>query len=498
MASLRRKKNDDRPRTLRKDRTGANPVRVGILVLIGVLLISYFGFTKNNPFSRPFEFKAVFPSANSIRLNSPVRIAGVNVGKVTKVEGQDGTNNAVITMEVQDQGLPIHKDAELKIRPRIFLEGNFFVDLHPGTPSAPTISDGDTIPVAQTATPVQLDQVLTALQQDTRRQLQVTLASLGTALTAKPTAAEDADQTIYVQGKSAAQALNSAIPFGKSALRDSTITQQALQGVVPSDLTGLVQGLAATGAKLAGSEQQLSDLVTNFNTTLGALAGQQSNLQQSVALLGPTVQTAYTSLGLLNAALPNVRAFSLALVPGVEQTQPTIDAVTPWIAPTRKLVSQSELGGLVGDLQPATASLAKAGSETIPVLQQGELLSKCVSDVILPAGDVKLQDGPFSTNQENYKEFWYSMVGLAGEGQNFDGNGQYVRFQTGGGNYGVKLTGGNLGAGGTLFGNSVGQPLGTRPAWNGGTKPVYKPDSACYKQPIPDYNAFPAGPSDAG
>ena len=43
-------------------------------------------------------------------------------------------------------GLPIHKDATLKIRPRIFLEGNFFVDLQPGTPSAPTIDDGDTIP----------------------------------------------------------------------------------------------------------------------------------------------------------------------------------------------------------------------------------------------------------------------------------------------------------------------------------------------------------------
>ena len=107
-----------------------------------------------------------------------MRIAGVNVGKVKKIEGQDGTNNAVITMEMKDTGLPIHKDAELKIRPRIFLEGNFFVDLEPGTPSAPTISDGDTIPVDQTATPVQFDQVLTALQQDTRRSLQTTLAGV--------------------------------------------------------------------------------------------------------------------------------------------------------------------------------------------------------------------------------------------------------------------------------------------------------------------------------
>ena len=67
-------------------------------------------------------------------------------------------------MEINDDGLPIHEDATAKIRPRIFLEGNFFVDLQPGTPRARRSPDGDTIKVTQTATPVQLDQVLTALQ----------------------------------------------------------------------------------------------------------------------------------------------------------------------------------------------------------------------------------------------------------------------------------------------------------------------------------------------
>ena len=142
----------EKPRTLRKDRTGKNPVIVGLLVILGVVLVNWIGFTKDNPFSRGFQFKAVFPSANSIRLGSPVRIAGVNVGTVKKIDGQEGTNNAVITMEMKDEGLPIHKDARLKIQPRIFLEGNFFVNLQPGTPSAPEISDGDTIPVPKRRT----------------------------------------------------------------------------------------------------------------------------------------------------------------------------------------------------------------------------------------------------------------------------------------------------------------------------------------------------------
>jgi virulence factor Mce-like protein len=486
----------DRPRTLRKDRTGMNPVVVGVIVLIGIAIVSYLGFTKNLPFSRGFEFKAVFPSANSIRLNSPVRIAGVNVGTVKKIEGQDGTNNAVITMEMKETGLPIHKDAELKIRPRIFLEGNFFVDLEPGTPSAPTISDGDTIPVDQTATPVQFDQFLTSLQQDTRRSLQTTLQEFGTALTAKPTPAEDAVQPPSTQGKSAAEALNSAIAYGVPALRDSAIVQTALQGEEPSDLTGLVQGLAGIGRQLAPRERQLGELVENFNTTMAAFASEQAPLRESIALLGPTVKTAYSSLGSLDEALPSVRAFSLAITPGIAETQATIDAVTPWIAPARKLVSDEQLGGLMADLQPATASLAKATAESIPLLKSGGLLARCFSNVIIPTGDVKLDDGKFSSGKPNYQEFWYAVAGQAGEGQNIDGNGRYIRAQAGGGANLVGLNGGTLTNNQPLFGNLTGTPQGTKPAWPGAKLPPQKLTEPCYKQAIPDFANTPTGPPD--
>ncbi len=83
-------------------------------------------------------------------------------------------------MRIQDKGRPVHADATAKIRPRIFLEGNFFVDLTAGSPSAAELDDGATLPVQQTATPVQLDEVLTALQSDTREDLKVLLREYGT------------------------------------------------------------------------------------------------------------------------------------------------------------------------------------------------------------------------------------------------------------------------------------------------------------------------------
>ena len=490
------KPKSERPTVLRKDRTGRNPITVAVIALAVIGVICYFGFTKNMPFTHPFQFQAVFSSANSIRLSSPVRIAGVNVGKVVKVEGQPGTNNAVVTMEMQSRGLPIHKDAELKIRPRIFLEGNFFVDMKPGTPQAPTIAEGDTIPASQTAVPVQLDQVLTSLQQDTRKNLQVLLIELGAGLSAKPTAAENAQQPPMTQGKSAAQALNNALIYSKPALKNSALVNQAFQGITPDDLPELVRGLAATTTKLVGSESELGSLVENFNTTMAAIASEQSAVRESVALLGPTVKNAYTSLGSLNTALPSLAQFSVDFVPGVEQTQPTIDAVTPWVAQATPLVSQAELGGLAANLQPTTESLAQLSAASIPLLAQTENFAKCVSNVLIPTGDTPIPDGAFSTGKPNSQEFWEALVGLNGAAQSFDANGQMLRIQPGGGANPVTLTGGNLNDGFPVYGNSVGTPQGTKPAWNSSQKIPFKPNALCKDQALPDIAGTPTGPAD--
>ena len=71
----------------------------------------------------------------------------------------------------------------MKLRPRLFLEGNLFVDLKPGSPNAPEADDGHTFPVGQTAVAVQLDQVLTTLQADVRADLQILLDEFGNAST---------------------------------------------------------------------------------------------------------------------------------------------------------------------------------------------------------------------------------------------------------------------------------------------------------------------------
>ena len=497
MSFFRRTKVSGDPgpaRVPRKDRSGANAFTVGALTLIAITLLTYFGFAKHVPFTHGFRVKAVFDSSNSIRKNSPVRIAGVNVGKVKAIDRQPGTDAAVVTMEIQDKGLPIHKDATARIRPRIFLEGNFFVDMQPGTPATPTIDDGDTLPVSQTAAPVQLDQVLTALQRDTRTDLKRVVAALATTLTFKPSGADDLDADPLARGESAAESLNDSIRYGRTALRGTAIVTDAFTGSQPRDLSRLLAGLNRTTEGLSRNEAQLQDLVTNLNTTLTATASEASNLRLSIRRLAPTLESADGALDSLNAAFPNTRAFAREILPGVRETAATIDAGFPWIAQARPLFGPAELQGLVRDLSPATSDLAKVIDASTDLFPQADLAAKCVTRVVLPTGNIKIADGPLSTGVENYKEFWYTMVGLAGEGQNFDGNGPYVRFQPGGGDQTVSLGTASANVG-QLFGNAVAKPLGTRPRFPG-RRPPYNPTTPCYTNRLPNLNGAATGPAD--
>ena len=160
-----------------------------------------------------------------------------------------------------------------------------------------------------------------------------------------------------------------------------------------------------------------------------------------------------------------MRAFATEIRPGVRETPATIEAAFPWIEQTRALVQPEELGGLAEELSPATADLARLIDRASELLPETDLASKCVRDVVLPAGDLVIQD-EFTTGEENYKEFFYALVGIAGEGQNIDGNGMYVRFQTGGGSQQVSLGPSSTNTG-ELFGNDIGVPLGNRPGLSG-------------------------------
>ncbi len=470
----------------RRRHRNRSPLAVGMVALAIILVAVFLGFTKDIPFTHGFRVKATFESANSLRLNSPVRIAGVAVGKVKKVEAKEGTNQAVVTLELKKAGLPIHEDATAKIRPRIFLEGNFFVDLQPGTPSSPKLSDGDVIKVTRTATPVQLDEVLTALQSDTRQDLRDVLDGLAQGLSSKPSAADDRNADPSARGKTAAESFNDAYKDSPGALKGTAQVNEALLGTEPDrDVARLLSGTAKTTGALIRHETQLKDLITNFNTTMAAFASEEGNLRTSIRLLAPTLVNANAALASLNRAFPPTRAFARDILPGVRETPATIEASFPWIDQARKLMSRPELRGLAEDAAPATRDLARLTNASLTLLPQIDRTALCARDTVLPTGDLVIHD-QFDTHTENYKEFWWTMVGLSGESQNFDGNGSMVRFAPGGGSQAVAL--GSAGSPtGQLIGAASARVQGVQPKYPG-KRPPYVSSVRCNKSKIPDVN----------
>jgi phospholipid/cholesterol/gamma-HCH transport system substrate-binding protein len=479
-------------------------VTIAIVFILIFTIGPYLAFTGHVPFtSYGYEINATFSNGANVALNSPVRIAGVDVGKVISTE-RDGDATKV-TFTVEDSGRPIHDDAFAAIRPRIFLEGNFFVELDPGSPSAPEMDSGATIPVSRTSTAVQLDEVLTALQSPVRADLSRLLEGYSTALTHEPSAAEDVTQLPEVKGKSGAQALNGAFKYGGDAGRYSSQVTNALLGTQQRDLSRLVAGAGRTFGAFAAREADLKGLIDNFNVFTGALANQSLNLTATIHLLAPTLRVTRASLVSLNRSLPPLRGYSIELTPAVAELPDLIRASKPFIAQIRPLLSGKEGGGVAKLLRKSTPGLAGANQAskevTLPQLNQ---LSLCTTKVLVPTGDQVINDS-FSTGGPNYREFLYNLVNFAGATQNFDGNGPYLRAQAGGG---PVLVGEPNPAGNpdTLsdqinYAHTIVEPIGTQPKLGG--KPPLKPDVKCYTNPVPDVNGplgqvGPPSPSVAG
>ncbi len=361
---------------------GLSFFKTGVVVLIVMLIVSYLAYTKELPWAdEGYTATATFADATTLRETNPVRIAGVNVGKVTSVEAEG--DSAKVTFTIDPEGLPLHEDATITIRPRLFLEGNFFLDLRPGSPSAPDLPDGGAIPITQTATAVQLDQILTSLQKPDRRNLGLFLNGFGSALDDKPTPENDKGMDPSVVGLSGAEAINKSFDYGARAGKGSSQVSEALLGEQTGDLRGLIRASGSVFQQLASRESELSDLITNLSITTGALAAESVSLQNTLAELAPTVEQAQDQLPVINASLPVIRAFARDLTPSIKELPSTIKAGHAVAASDRQAdpeerarrdrrrPPQGDPAPVAGHLQPDRSAGTARGVQQVPEQRPG-------------------------------------------------------------------------------------------------------------------------------
>jgi virulence factor Mce-like protein len=450
---------------------GMSPFRAGLLAIVVVAIACYFAFSRANPFDSPYTFTAEFSNAANVKPNAAVRIAGVDVGRVTDVSaaGKDGI--AKVKMQILDKGLPIHRDAAIKLRPRIFLEGNIFVDIQPGTPESPVLPKNGVIPPTQTAAPVSFSQVLSVLQRDTRSDLQTLLKEFSKGLAG-----------------GGAEAFNRSIPYWKPAYQQSSLANDATLGLEPHDLSKLVRAQGEVFHSLSADERALSDLVTNLNTTFGAFASEHSNLEATIPALDRVLKVGNPALASLNDALPSLRQFARDALPATKSSLPTINASMPFVTQARGLVSKAELRGLAADLRPTMPALAKLNAATIPFLEESRALSACTSNFLVPFSTKPTPDPTFNFPGSNFlHDSQHGFVALAGESRHVDANTPLFHLDQGGGAYSIAQTD-QFGHKLISFGGMLEKPEGSMPAVPD-HRPVFRPGIPCEKQQLPDLNA---------
>jgi phospholipid/cholesterol/gamma-HCH transport system substrate-binding protein len=480
-------------------RQAANPLRAGVIFAVIVTGLVVMAFLKDNPFHRPLHIGVVVQNAAGVKPGSVVRIAGVDVGAVSSVERYNGADAAKLNLDINDNGLPIHDDARVRIRPRLFLEGNFVVEISPGRPGAPRLEDGDTIAITRTSRAVQLDEVFSTLQGPERKDLQVVIQQIGKAL--GETDPSDPGATALTRGETAGESLNDTLKAAADAGPDIAVLARALQGQQRGDLAAAIRSLAQATAPLADRADDLARLIDGLDRTVSVFAENATAVRASVTELPKVVRTAERTLPQVRAALPPTKAVASNVADSLENVPGLVRASGPFLTQTEQLLSDDEGGALAASLEPISSGLAKSAPSLAGILTDLDRMSVCTTDVLVPTANQKISDGQYTTGLTSWQEFLRSWVGLTGVTSNFDANGAFGRAASASGSYVVSGQRARTPSKDFYVGTNNSQPLSTRPKKPTSTKlsattAPWNFTTPCNASMKPDLNSVATGGAD--
>lgn len=337
---------------------GARPAPVLGVTLAALLAVTTGASMQRVQSNDSLDLTAVFADAGPLITGNEVKIGGVTAGKVEAIELVDG--KAHVEVRISPEFLPLHQDARAVVKP-VSLLGERYVDLDPGSPRAPLLSDGDVLPVEQTSRLTDLDEVLDVVDQPTGEALAAALTTLGlgvagngeaarTAVDRLPGALGETDQLVAV-------------------LEEQNATLNSLVDAV----TPVAESLGTErGARLDG-------LVDGARTLLGSTAAQQDAIRRSLAALPQTLKEAQARLASLadtaDAATPLLRDIrpvtaDLDEISGELQAlaataDPALASLQPVLEQARRLVEEAR--PIAADLSAASPALASVADDARPV-----------------------------------------------------------------------------------------------------------------------------------
>ena len=332
------------------------------LSCFGLLIFLWTTFGGAIPLQpKSYEFKVPVTEGTTLAKESDVRISNVSVGKVKDIQ-LGGGNFAVATIELDDKYAPIPADTRAMLRQKTLL-GETYVELTPGSSSAPKLAEDGQLPQAQVAESVQLDEIFRTFDAKTRAAFQTWMQGA-----AEATAGRGADISA---------AIANLEPFATDANRVLRVLDT--QRLATSQL---VRNTGVVFNAISERRGQLRGLIQNADTVFKTTALRNHDLADTFRVLP-------TFLDESKATLDRVDTFAKATDPLINQLRPAARQLSPVLKNTARLApylrqffnglkpiadrSASGFGALRtllgSNLPPLLAALDPFTNQLTPILQ---------------------------------------------------------------------------------------------------------------------------------
>ena len=307
-----------------------------VLSCFAVLLYMWITFGGSSPLKpKGYQVSANFPEATLLAQTGDVRISGVPVGRVVKME-RNG-NRTHVTMQIKSRYAPLPSDTRAMLRLKT-LFGETYVELTPGSRSAPWLADGGTIPDTQIARSVELDEVLKTFQPPIRAAFRSWLQS----------------QADAIQGR------GTDINAGLASLPGFVGSADKLLVTLDAQSAAVRRLVASTGdffGAISEREGELRGLVTDANSLFQTTAARNQDLANVFREL-PRFEREST------LTLPQLSAFAQEAQPVIKRLQPAASAADPLFKDVNRLAPQFD--GFFGRLN----QVVKASKTGLPAFDR--------------------------------------------------------------------------------------------------------------------------------
>ena len=323
---------------------------IGVVILIVTIVVTYLNLPRED-----YTVKFSMVSAEGLAAGGRVWIDGFDAGWIEKIETRDG--KALVTAGIAPEHAPLHTGTKVRVQWYAAL-GERILTVYPGPASNPEIPNGGLF--AADSEQVELDQVLSALDEPTRNKLNGLIDSLHTTTAGVE---PNVQQTLQTAGPTvqAAGAIFEAIGRDAPAVRSLVNQlQQMIQvaAVQQNDIRGTVSGLTQFAGNVATQQRALSDTFVELPPTL-----RQAN--DTLGDVKPSVDEANKLLKDLKGAthqLPDVADDTNAtlhdLRPALRDLGPTLRSTADLLRYTPNLLDAThealpKAGKFVDSYQPA-------------------------------------------------------------------------------------------------------------------------------------------------